>query len=179
MCLPSRNAIAFLVAMAVAGCERETRDFSGTQQVGQLGVATTRLTDLQAGATSPAPMLESPYHDNAYAMSEGKRLYDWFNCVGCHHRGGGGIGPALMDHRWIYGSRPDQIYSTIMQGRPDGMPSYGGRVTDQQAWQLVAYIESLSGNVPHDVAPSRNDDMQTTKPELRKEPEPPKQTGHR
>ena len=170
--------LALLIVSAVA-CERETRDFEGKQQVGQLGVATTRLTDLQPGAPSPPPMLDSPYHDNAYALAEGKRLYSWFNCVGCHANGGGGIGPALMDHRWIYGSRPDQIYSTIMQGRPNGMPSFGGRVTDQQAWQLVAYIESLSGNVPNDAAPSRNDDMSIFKPENRKEPEPPKQTGHR
>lgn len=179
MSLPFRSGVAVAIVLWVAACERETRDFQGSQQPGQLGVATTRLTDLQAGAPSPPPMMESPYHDNAYAMAEGKRLFEWFNCVGCHHRGGGGIGPALMDHRWVYGSRPDQIFSSIMQGRPDGMPSFGGRVTDQQTWQLVAYIESMSGNVPNDAAPNRNDDMQTTKPELRKEPEPPKQTGHR
>jgi cytochrome c oxidase cbb3-type subunit III len=165
--------------LLIAACERETRDLQGTHHVGQLGVATTRLTDLQPGAPSAPPMQESPYHDNAWGMAEGKRLYGWFNCVGCHQHGGGGIGPALMDHRWIYGSRPDQIYSSIMQGRPDGMPAFGTRLTDQQAWQLVAYIESMSGNVPNDAAPSRDDDMQTTKPEARKEPEPPKQTGHR
>ena len=28
-----------------------------------------------------------------------------------------------MDDKWIYGSRPEQIYSDIVQGRPNGMPS--------------------------------------------------------
>jgi cytochrome c oxidase cbb3-type subunit 3 len=121
----------------------------------------------------------SPYHDNAYAMSEGKRLYNWFNCVGCHAHGGGGIGPALMDHRWIYGSRPDQIYSTIVQGRPNGMPSFAGRLTDQQVWQLVAYVESMAALVPKDAAPGRDDNLSAVEPELRRETRRPKQTGHR
>jgi cytochrome c oxidase cbb3-type subunit 3 len=123
--------------------------------------------------------MQSPLNGNAYGLSEGKRLFSWFNCVGCHHHGGGGIGPALMDHRWVYGSRPDQIYSTIVQGRPNGMPSYAGRLTDQQVWQLVAYVESLAGNAAKDAAPGREDDMSSSKPEMRREPRPPVQTGHR
>jgi hypothetical protein len=37
----------------------------------------------------------------------------------------------------------------------------------------------LSGLVPKDAAPSRNDDMSVIKPELRVERVTPKQTGHR
>ena len=37
---------------------------------------------------------------------QGKRLFSWYNCIGCHANGGGGIGPPLMDDEWIYGSRP-------------------------------------------------------------------------
>jgi cytochrome c oxidase cbb3-type subunit 3 len=172
----SRTPIALvLLTIASAGCEREHRDFTS-----QSGIATAaRLTDLQPGEAAPPPEVQSPYRNNAYGLSEGKRLYSTFNCVGCHAHGGGGIGPALMDHRWIYGSRPEQIYSTIVQGRPNGMPSFGGRLTDQQVWQLVAYVESLGGNVPKDAAPSRNDDLSGSDPESRREPQPPVQTGHR
>jgi hypothetical protein len=46
-------------------------------------------------------------------------------------------------------------------------------------WQLVAYIQSMSGNVPKDAAPSRNDDAAVVKQESRKERETPKQTGHK
>ena len=35
----------------------------------------------------------SPYENNAYQLSQGKRLYDWFNCKGCHASGGGASGP--------------------------------------------------------------------------------------
>ncbi len=172
-----RVALVIALLLSVVACEREKRDFNPPQ--GSNITPLTRITDLQPGAPSPPPMTEGPFTGNAYALSEGKRLYSWFNCVGCHHHGGGGIGPALMDHRWIYGSRPDQIYSTIVQGRPNGMPSYGGRLTEQQVWQLVAYVESMSGNVAKDAAPSRDDDMSTSKPESRREPKPPVQTGHR
>jgi cytochrome c oxidase cbb3-type subunit 3 len=167
------------VALTVlcGACEREKRDF--TPAAGGNMPSMTRLTDLQPGSPTPPPMTEGPYRGNAWAMNEGKRLYSWFNCVGCHAHGGGGIGPALMDHRWIYGSRPDQIYATIVQGRPNGMPSFTGRLTEQQVWQLVAYVESMSGNVPKDAAPGRDDDMATSKPENRREKQPPVQTGHR
>ncbi|MBY0497287.1 MAG: cytochrome c [Cyanobacteria bacterium] len=170
-----RLAIALLVL--TAACERERRDFKLPN--GDHLTAATQVSQLQPGAPSPPPVVESPFQDNAYALSEGKRLYSAFNCVGCHAQGGGAIGPALMDHRWIYGSRPDQIFSTIVQGRPNGMPSFAGKIPDQQVWQLVAYVQSMSGNVPKDAAPARNDDMQASKPELRREPKPPVQTGHR
>lgn len=166
-----------LLLICCAGCERERRDF--TVPNGDRLTASTQLTALQPGSPSAQPGVENPFTGNAYALSEGKRLYSAYNCVGCHAQGGGAIGPALMDHRWIYGARPDQIFSTIVQGRPNGMPAFGGRIPEQQVWQLVAYVQSLSGNVPKDAAPSRNDDMQAAKPELRREPRPPIQTGHR
>ena len=163
--------------LSTAACERERRDF--TLPNGDRLTASTQLSQLQPGKASVPPAVESPFQHNAYGLSEGKRLYSAFNCVGCHAQGGGGIGPALMDHRWIYGSRPEQIFSTIVQGRPNGMPSFAGKIPDQQVWQLVAYVQSLSGNVPKDAAPARNDDMQASKPELRRESRAPVQTGHR
>ena len=78
-----------------------------------------------SGWLAPPPPTVSPFQDNAYGISEGKRLFESFNCVGCHSHGGGGMGPALMDDRWIYGSRPENIYATILEGRPNGMPSFG------------------------------------------------------
>ena len=64
-------------------------------------------------------------------MGEGKRLYAAYNCAPCHGvNGGGAIGPPLIDDKWIYGAGADQIYATISQGRPNGMPSFGGHVTD-------------------------------------------------
>jgi cytochrome c oxidase cbb3-type subunit 3 len=162
----------------VPACERERRDYH------QLPAAAARtdavhLTTLVPGRQTPGAPTLSPFQDNAYGMGEGKRLYAAYNCNGCHAMGGGGIGPPLMDDQWIYGFTPDQIYSTIVQGRPNGMPAFGGRIPDQQVWMLVAYVQSLSGQVPQDAAPGRDDDLSAKKPEMRKEREQPKQTGHR
>jgi cytochrome c oxidase cbb3-type subunit III len=173
-----RLLMIFVTASLCGGCERERRDYQ------QLPAAASRvdgvhLTSLQPGTARVETPVRSPYHGNAYGMGEGKRLYAAYNCNGCHAAGGGGIGPPLMDDKWIYGSSPDQIHATIVQGRPNGMPAYGGRVPDDQVWQIVSYVESLSGQVPQDAAPGRDDDMSTKKPEMRKERERPKQTGHR
>jgi len=169
--------LTLVLLLASAGCERERRDF--TLPNGDRLTASTRLTSLQPGAPSPPPSIASPFHGNAYALNEGKRLYSAYNCVGCHAQGGGAIGPALMDHRWIYGSRPEQIFSTIAQGRPNGMPAFGERIPEQELWQLVAYVESLSGDAPKDAAPARNDDMQAAPAEMSRQFKPPVQTGHR
>ena len=51
---------------------------------------------------------------------------------------------------------------TIAEGRPNGMPSFGGVLREQQLWQLTAYVRSLSGLVPKDAASGRSDHMQVT-----------------
>src|SRR4029078_298086 len=81
------------------------------------------------------------------------------NGVGCHFHGGGGIGPPLMDNEWIYGSDAAQIFKTIVEGRPNGMPSYKGKLGNQQVWQLGAYVRSLSGLSGSTVSSSREDHM--------------------
>jgi cytochrome c oxidase cbb3-type subunit 3 len=66
------------------------------------------------------------------------------NCTGCHFNGGGGMGPALMSGHWRYGGRIEQIYESIAQGRPNGMPSWQFVLQPQQMWDLAAYVKSLA-----------------------------------
>jgi cytochrome c oxidase cbb3-type subunit 3 len=106
-----------------------------------------------------------PERLSAYDVSQGKRYFIWFNCHGCHSLGGGAIGPALMDDKWIYGARPEDIFKTIVEGRKNGMPSYRGKIPEHQVWQLVAYIRSMTGQVPIDDRPGRLDDIHLKKPE--------------
>lgn len=162
---------ALAVVCAVAGCKREHRVFDPGSSGAQIanGVA---VNEVHAGGPISVPD-HGPYEESAYAVGEGKRLYSAFNCVGCHNHGGGGIGPALMDAKWIYGSHPEQIYSTIVQGRPNGMPSFAGKIPDYQVWELVAYVRSLSGQLPSDVAPGRADEIQVKKAEQAKKKEHP------
>jgi len=86
----------------------------------------------------------NPYSGNAIAVSEGRRLFTQMNCSGCHGgRGGGGMGPTLRDVDWRYGSRDDQIFDSIAQGRAKGMPAWGTRLPSDQIWKIVAYIKTM------------------------------------
>jgi cytochrome c oxidase cbb3-type subunit III len=149
-CWMSITFRVFLSALLVflPACEREQRQFQVPA----------------AAASSPAPQ-RTRYEENAYAVSQGKMLFRWFNCNGCHAAGGGGMGPALMDDAWRYGRESQSVYASIMQGRPNGMPAFRGRITDDQAWQLVAYVRSMSGLLAKDVAPGRNDGIAAGEPE--------------
>jgi cytochrome c oxidase cbb3-type subunit 3 len=102
------------------------------------------------------------YYDNPDAVTTGKRLFQQYNCSGCHSNGGGGMGPSLMDGVWIYGGRLEQIHQTLVEGRPNGMPSWGGKVPDQQLWQISAYVRSLS--LPQTLAANGPTPSQTPAP---------------
>jgi cytochrome c oxidase cbb3-type subunit 3 len=162
--------------LALVACEREERGFR-VQPPAADRINSKTLSDLQPGARLPVVEVKNEYEENAYAVSEGKRLFDAYNCTGCHSHGGGGIGPPLIDARWIYGERPEQIFSTIVEGRPNGMPSFRGKVPDFQVWQLAAYVRSMSGQVSKDVAPSRDDDMSGKQPESSTEKIKPKSSA--
>ena len=167
-----RVAIAIVVAaLATTACQREERYFEPPTKA--VTPPPVRLSAIQPGSISTDTSIENKYEDTAYALSEGKRLFGWYNCNGCHANGGGDKGPALMDDVWIYGSRPAQIYATIVEGRPNGMPSFGGHIPDDQVWQLVAYVRSLSGLVSSQAAPNRSDTMHVRKPEANVEQQKP------
>lgn len=139
--------------LASVSCEREAR----------------RLEDPSPFERTSAPIV-GPYHANAWAVSEGGRLYDQMNCVGCHSHGGGGMGPALIDTLWIYGADAKSIFTSIAEGRPNGMPSYRNRLSDQQVWQLVAYVRALSGQQAASAEPVREDHIMSIPPRSRSEP---------
>jgi cytochrome c oxidase cbb3-type subunit 3 len=89
--------------------------------------------------------LENPYEGNAQAAKTGAQLFVSYNCMDCHGDGGAGaMGPSLADGRWHFGGAPAEVFESIYQGRPDGMPAWGGRITDDQIWMLVTYVRSLS-----------------------------------
>ena len=173
--------VLVLVAM-ISGCEREERHFRAERQNAGPNASAVRQSINQPGMAlggyvkPPADNL-SMYDDNAFAVNEGKRLYRWYNCSGCHANGGGGMGPALMDSEWRYGSDPESLFRTIVQGRPNGMPSFGGHIPDDQVWKIVAYVRAMGGGVRTDVAPSRGDSLYPGKPENFRSPQPAIQKG--
>jgi cytochrome c oxidase cbb3-type subunit 3 len=164
-----------MLLLALAACKREKRTFRDAPPA-STPLRTVVLSELHPGpeAAPGAGLLSAPYDENAFSVSEGKRLYVQYNCVGCHAYGGGGIGPALMDDRWIYGSAPQNIYATIVEGRPNGMPAFRGKIPSSQVWQLVSYVRSLSGLIRPDVRTGRSDHMQVREQEQGLERQRPK-----
>src|SRR5437763_13234224 len=151
--------LLFGIASVLVSCQREDRILRQPPPANVI-LNTVQISGLNPGANFiPTPPHSNMYQESAYAVSEGQKLYEQYNCVGCHAHGGGGIGPPLMDRDWIYGAEPGNIFATIMQGRPNGMPSFRNRIPEYQAWEIAAYVRSMSGLLPKDVAPSRSDQL--------------------
>lgn len=103
------------------------------------------VSDLYPGSAPEGRGLANPVANDPEAAARGMNYYNQFNCVGCHApNGAGGMGPALSNRTYIYGSEPANIYLSILQGRPNGMPAWAGVLPDQVIWDLVAYVQSIS-----------------------------------
>ena len=146
-----RSLIARAAAYAVAGvmtgsllsCSGRPPGQQPSAGQGQAPPVFTPVGPLPGPPANPTRQ-ENPFQSDRAAMAEGRKLFERFNCVGCHGgRAGGGMGPSLRDPDWRYGNSAAQIFSSIAEGRDEGMPSWGSTVTQEQTWKLVAYVQSL------------------------------------
>jgi cytochrome c oxidase cbb3-type subunit III len=144
-CLTSAVPFAALILPILSACSKGTADSSNAAPPSHDEAVITSAfnpgVDHSLVTTDPRA---ARYYDNSAAVNTGKRLFSQYNCSGCHSNGGGGMGPSLMDDEWIYGSRLEQIHDTLVEGRPNGMPSWGGKIPDEQLWQITAYVRSMS-----------------------------------
>jgi cytochrome c oxidase cbb3-type subunit III len=144
---PLPAAPGLLGLLVLVGCDgwgRQPHEYSRMEAPpsGNVTVPYVQTTDFQAGRDVPYTRIANPF---AGATAEGRLFYEAFNCSGCHgSQGGGGIGPPFLVARFIYGSEPANIFQSIVQGRPQGMPAYGGKAPDEVIWKIVAYVESLA-----------------------------------
>lgn len=142
MCTIQRAILFAMLAgvLAEAGCnvERDQVVASGARPPVDIPVGPP------PGPDPNLAIVSNPYADSKVARSEGRKLFVWFNCAGCHgDHAGGGMGPSLRDQDWIYGSSEASIFSSIAEGRAHGMPSWGTKLPNDQIWELVTYIKSL------------------------------------
>ncbi len=152
---------------AVAGCQREAGGSSDTVAAdatsaspvspeqsarSQLLVAGDSLRFIEHPEILPAgfpsslkPLLvQNPYEGDARAIGVGGQLFVGYNCMDCHGAdGSGAMGPSFQDGRWHFGGSAGEVFESIYQGRPDGMPSWGGRISNDQIWMLTVYVRSL------------------------------------
>jgi len=161
-------------ALLVAGCSREERH-SRSNPVGETVGAGPSPDTIFPGGTTPPPLDPRArlYDNNAPAIAEGQQLFTQMNCVGCHSHGGGGMGPALMDNEWRYGSSMANIVDTITNGRPNGMPAFAGKMTERQIWQVAAYVRTMSAHDRQDVRAGRADSISAGEPPTLRDPKKP------
>ena len=140
-----------------SGCGRsaDASQTAATQQplANPAAVLVRHPEHIQPGLTlqSRFASLTNPYDGNPQRIAEGAKLFVAYNCADCHGAdGSGAMGPSLQDGRWHFGGSSAEVFESIYEGRPDGMPAWGGRIADDQVWRLVAYVRSLSAG--HDVA---------------------------
>ncbi len=110
--------------------------------------ALTTFALAQTEAPSPYKGLKnpSPWTD-AQAQAAGKNVYQQ-NCVGCHGTAGSGL-PAFdfssADFSKKMETGPDFYFWVVSEGRlAKGMPGYKSSLSDEQRWQALTYVWSLS-----------------------------------
>lgn len=88
--------------------------------------------------------VRNPHAGSAAAIQTGARLFVAYNCMDCHGAdGSGAMAPSFGDGRWHFGGTDGEVFESIYQGRPEGMPAWGGRIATDQIWMLTAYVQSL------------------------------------
>ena len=87
----------------------------------------------------------NPLAGNPAAVAAGEKLYRQ-TCQACH--GGqarGDRGPALATNNFAHGNDDADLFRNIRGGiSGSAMPSFS-KLTNDQTWQLISYIRSLSG----------------------------------
>jgi cytochrome c oxidase cbb3-type subunit III len=80
------------------------------------------------------------------AMGTAKRLFINY-CGQCHGSDAAGRPgfPNLTDDDWLYGGKAEAVIQSITQGRDGVMPAMGAALNPEAQSQVVAYIQSLSG----------------------------------
>lgn len=100
-----------------------------------------------------AQALVNPLKPTADVLAAGKKAYER-RCAECHGETGTGDGMAgegmtprpanLTDAAWEHGSTDGEIFTVIRDGSGDGMKSFTSKLTEQQMWEVVTYVRSLS-----------------------------------
>lgn len=94
-------------------------------------------------------------------LSQGAEIYA-ANCQACHGGSGAGNGPwaqvgmdvpprSFTDRGWMSSQSDGVFFTSILRGVPGtAMPSFEGRLSDEEIWAAVAYIRGFSPRVQLD-----------------------------
>jgi cytochrome c oxidase cbb3-type subunit 3 len=81
------------------------------------------------------------------ALAIGQRLFMTY-CTTCHGSDARGVPgfPNLSDHDWLWGGTPDQIKTSIANGRQGVMASWKDALSREQIFNVAQYVRGLGGN---------------------------------
>ncbi len=135
-----------LAALVPAACKVDTKTLRADRSTDSAAVVIARTGEriLPGGLVPPQRTVVPAFSATKTSAAEGAKLFTGMNCDGCHGGGAvGAVGPSLTDGRWRYGGSDADIFRSIAEGRPRGMPAFGGVLQPEMIWRLVAYIKSL------------------------------------
>jgi cytochrome c oxidase cbb3-type subunit 3 len=75
-------------------------------------------------------------------IAAGKQVFE-ANCTACHKDGSGDIGPNLTDNYWLYGNDIKDVFGTVKNGTPNGMPEHASKLNPVQLQQVASYVLSM------------------------------------
>jgi len=93
------------------------------------------------------------------AREMGQRLF-LNSCAQCHGSDAGGSKgfPNLTDHDWLYGGSPENIKTTIINGRAGVMPPFP-QLDSKQVLDVANYVRSLSGLPVDELKKARGEEV--------------------
>jgi len=164
--VPGRYTTVWFEATKTGRFHMFCAEYCGTQHSGMIGRIVVLepvqyagwLTGGEATAVGTAAAATLPRAEGSVA-DRGRRLFDQLGCIACHLPDRQGIGPVLTG---VFGSQvrlqdgrttlADESYvresilqpqAKITAGFQTQMPSFQGRVNEEELMQLMAYIKSL------------------------------------
>jgi cytochrome c oxidase cbb3-type subunit 3 len=135
-----RIAPVFFVAALLAAC-------SGSGDTGGQ-VASADLAALRTQSMAYDGSVASELRKDPAALALGNALFA-AHCASCHGADASGARGVtnLQAGRFNYGADEAAVRTTIVSGRVSKMPQMGRTLGEVELGQLVAYVESLAGNV--------------------------------
>lgn len=95
-----------------------------------------------SSASAVEAAAKNPFAGDAAAVQDGAKLFDE-KCAECHGDGTGLSGPDLTDDKWFYGGNDAEVFDSIKNGRPGGMPSWNSSLSGEQIWKILTFMRSL------------------------------------
>lgn len=130
-------------------------------RINRAGGQQTTLFPVQV-REDPTRILNNPFANDRAAVETGAVIYA-SNCASCHGDTGRGNGPAgvglqpppadLTAHLANGKHSDGEVFRWIRDGIGNtGMPAFGATLSENDRWQLISYLRSLSSVQPADVS---------------------------